>query len=45
MLSGPKRNLWHLKVVYLSAEVIKFMGLNLKRLGEMSKQDEMMSST
>ncbi|TRZ25150.1 hypothetical protein HGM15179_001958 [Zosterops borbonicus] len=37
MLSGPKRNLWHLKVVHLSVEVIKFKVLNLKRLGEISR--------
>lgn len=39
MLSGPKRNLWHLKVFHPSGEVIKFMVLNLKSLGEISKQD------
>lgn len=39
MLSGPKRNLWRLKIVHLSAEVIKVMVLNLKRLGETSKQN------
>lgn len=39
MLSGPKRKLWHVKIFRLSGEVIKLMVLNLKSLGEMSKQD------
>lgn len=39
MLSGAKRDPWHLKAVHLSVEVEKFMVLNVKRLGEMSKQN------